>query len=133
MYFRYRFGVFAGISTNGQVRGKVQICGLMACVNDSLSSCGERFDEVDTFKPWVSFDKLEISQLSFRKENVSKLNLPVSLKTNFRPLNPRDFVLKSIPIIDSEYDFVSLALEEPQEDLMTFGIYGRIYWAEAGK
>ena len=104
----------------------------MSCTNDSLASCGRTFNGNDTFNDWVTFHKLEISVILPRRENVSLLNLPISLQTKFIPLNPSDFIYKSVAMNNVHYDFLSLSLKQPQQSLMSFGIYGRNFSADGG-
>ena len=104
----------------------------MSCIDNSLNSCGQKFDVNETFTDWITFKKLEISTLVPRRENVTLLNMPVSLQTNLLPLNPNDFNFKSGAMGDVDYDFLSLSLRGPQKNLMTFGIYGRNFSADDG-
>lgn len=114
----------------GAVTRGVKVCGLMTCTDDSLSSCGQKFDVNEAFKDWVTFEKLEISTLVPRRENVTLLHMPTSLQANLLPLNPSNFNFKSFAMENLDYDFLSLSLRGSQKNLLALGIYGRNFSAD---
>ncbi|XP_058803521.1 vanin-like protein 1 [Phymastichus coffea] len=124
-YYHYRFAVFNGTRTfNGVATGGIKTCGIIACINDTLNSCGHLFD-IKTITP-IAFTTLEIS--SFNKTNENIFFMPITLympitSQKLVPLNVTDFTF--ISTNPGQYSTYHMALTKPVNNLQTFAIYGR--------
>lgn len=130
-YYRYRFGVFSGVRPYGVINAGVDVCGLIICRNDSLSSCGKQIDEKNEIKFRTIFEKFQITAILPKKENVSLLNLPISLQTDYTPLDAENFSFQSIDI--ANFQILSLNLNGGGNNLMTLGIYSRNFSSDGNQ
>ncbi|KAB0791014.1 hypothetical protein PPYR_02814 [Photinus pyralis] len=120
--YQYHMVAFTGVrSFSGMYNGGVEICGVIACTNSSLSSCGKRFPSYDNVSWPISFKKIVINAEFDADEN--KYQYPNSLLSNIEPLSSEAFGWTH-EIKDKRISR-TYTLKEPQDRLMTFAIYGR--------
>lgn len=98
----------------------------MICGNDSLSSCGKQLDR-NNIKFRTNFLKIQITTTVAKREN-SLINMPISLQTDFTPLDPENFSLESIDL--ENFKILSLNFKGTEKNLMSFGIYSRNFSAD---
>ncbi|XP_031331749.1 vanin-like protein 2 [Photinus pyralis] len=113
---------FSGTRTFARVsNGGIEVCAVVACLNDSLSSCGKRFRDYNTVSWPTTFKKIVI-EAEF-DEDPNKFQFPNSLLSNIEPIHVDDFEWRSI--LGNKRVRRTYLLKKPQNRLMTFGIYGR--------
>lgn len=98
----------------------VQVCGLIICGNDSISSCGKQLDNNIKFR--TTFKQFQITT-TVPKRKTNLLHLPISFQVDYTPLQPEDFSLESVAL--ENFDILSLSLKNTETNLMSFGIYSR--------
>lgn len=114
--YRYRGLVFDGVRTfDGAATGGIQACAIVACENDTVTSCGVRV------QPLLNFISLSINGNFSGKS----LQMPSTLQQadQLLPLNSTDFGFDSNCVNGT--CSVSMSLKTPQNKLLTFGIYAR--------
>ncbi|KAK4878066.1 hypothetical protein RN001_010572 [Aquatica leii] len=121
-YYVYHLTAYKGVrSFSGVYDGGVDICGVVACRTQNLSSCGKRFPNYENISWPLTFKHIQI-KAQFEIDD-KKFQYPNSLRSNIKPL----------PVADIEWTSTTLnntiertyTLKEPQNRLMTFAIYGR--------
>lgn len=75
---------------DGFADGLVYSCAILACKNESLSSCGVRFEDTSVVENSIEFEKIKISGLF--KDSDQFFTIPSSVDTNIIPLHPTDFI-----------------------------------------
>lgn len=122
--YKYRFVAFQGWRTySGWNYQYVYICGIMACTNDTLDSCGRVFQNQEMIEEGITFNSIKIST-EFNRIGV--LMMPNSLNFHGNPLKTKDFSYR-------ESDFTnftkvaSIKLIKAHADLLTFALYGHDY------
>lgn len=121
-HYQYHMVAFSGTRTFGRVsKGGVEVCAVVACLNDSLSSCGKRFRDYNTIS-WPTIFKKIFIEAEF-DDDPNKFQFPNSLLSNIEPIHVDDFEWRSILI--NKRVRRTYFLKAPQNRLMTFGIYGR--------
>ncbi|KAJ8950745.1 hypothetical protein NQ318_011238 [Aromia moschata] len=108
-------------SFSGVRDGGIESCGLLACLNESLASCGSRFSNYSDVVWPMTFENVSVAANFVKSEN--RTQFPNSLLSSIRPLSPQYTVWES-----EETDSIVRrrhAIVRPQTRLLTFGIYGR--------
>ncbi|RZC41782.1 CN hydrolase domain containing protein [Asbolus verrucosus] len=83
--YTYYLVAYSGVrSFNGIYNGGVEVCGIIACLNTSLSSCGQRFPNYDDIEWPLKFEQVTI-KASFEK-NENKTQYPNSVLSSIRPI-----------------------------------------------
>lgn len=120
--YTYHLVAFSGVRTfSGVYNGGIDICAIIACLNTSLSSCGQRFNNYDEVDWTVSFKELTITADFDKNEN--KTQFPNSLLSSIRPIDSKKTLWTSEEvngIIRKKF-----SIKEEQNRILTFGIYGR--------
>lgn len=96
-----------------------------------MSSCGQKIDEKNEIKFRTIFEKFQITAILPKRENVSLLNLPISLQTDYTPLDAENFSFQSIDI--ANFQMLSLNLNGGGNNLMTLGIYSRNFSSDGNQ
>lgn len=121
-HYQYHMVAFTGVrSFTGMYNGGLEICGVIACTNSSLNSCGKRFPNYDNVSWPIRFKEIVINAEFDVDEN--KYQYPNSLLSNIEPLSAGAF--EWTYEINSKRIYRTYTLKEPQDRLMTFAIYGR--------
>jgi len=118
---KYRLVVFNGIRLYSVVEAGVRACGLIQCLNDSVSSCGS------VQESGMVFSNIEI-MATFHDYNNS-LIMPSTTNPNFLPL-------KGWTFNDHTHDdhvHINMYLNNHTNNLVTFGIYSRNFKNNANK
>lgn len=118
--YKYRLAVFDGVRSFTYRTGGLQICAVIFCTNDSLTSCGIVSGNPDAFS--TTFEYISISG-DFRLNGVALS--PNTLLKEYNVMSPDDFRFESQQ--QPEANLVSIKMETTarQTSLLTFGIYGR--------
>lgn len=108
--------MFEGTRLYGSFRGGIEVCGIVACSNDDITSCGRVKEGSQT---GVQFDSIVIE-----RRNVSE-------EVN---IFPTTLLFPSLsPMRQDEYSFIKNSLEtvqmrlltDKQTNLFSFAVYGR--------
>ncbi|KAF5285197.1 hypothetical protein FQR65_LT13312 [Abscondita terminalis] len=120
-YYVYHMVAYDGVRSFYVYNGGIQICGVIACQNQSLDSCGKRFPNYDEVSWPSTFTRIEIRG----KFEISddKIQHPNSLLSNIKPL-PVDAIEWTGVVINSTI-VRTYVLKKSQNRLMTFAIFGR--------
>ena len=123
--YTYHIVAFSGIRSFMSVyNGGIELCAVVACLNDSLSSCGHRFSNYEDIRWPIVFEKISIRANFENHEN--KTQFPNSLLSSIRPINASETIWTRRKKDNEEKVVeVTFALRKPQNRLLTFGIYGR--------
>ncbi|XP_015515434.2 vanin-like protein 1 [Neodiprion lecontei] len=128
-YYRYRTAVFNGVrSFAGTTTAGIQTCSVIACTNDTLASCGLRFNATETVVQPTVFNSVFVSG-NFSK-NSTTMQMPNSLTTDILPLNASDFTYNRVNISGSSLTNITYNLTIQSSNLYTFAIYGRNFSAD---
>ncbi|KAF5280264.1 hypothetical protein FQR65_LT03072 [Abscondita terminalis] len=118
--YTHRLVIYKGLSPFGsKVLGGIRICAVVACLNESQSSCGYRTKSSQTS---MKFKSIEIKTTVDKSNNTH--NQPSTLKSDLTPIS--DYVYCVTNISDSKIE-IKMTITSPQESIVTFGIYSRIY------
>ncbi|KAK4884520.1 hypothetical protein RN001_000791 [Aquatica leii] len=118
--YTHRLTIYEGLSPFGsKVLGGIRVCALVACLNESETSCGYRTNTTQTS---TKFKSIEIQTIVDITNNSH--NQPSTLKSDLTPIT--DYVYCVTNVSDSKIK-ITMALSSPQDSIVTFGIYGRIY------
>lgn len=93
-------------------------CGVVACKNESTVSCGRRYA---TPPRGVTFERIEVKGV-FDVKNAH--DQPSTLKYNLKPVSNYTFCKNQV---SDEKVEVTVKSVEKQDELLTFGIYGRVF------
>ena len=113
-------------SFDGFATGGVTVCGIVACTNENLNSCGERFNSETVFTPEIVFHRIKITGQFEINEKI--LILPNSLDITILPFYPMEYKYEMSSEFNMEERIVkniTYELLSPRSDLLTFAIYGR--------
>ncbi|XP_045771206.1 vanin-like protein 2 isoform X1 [Maniola jurtina] len=117
-------------------------CVIVSCKNEDLKSCYYRFNTEETN---TEIEELEIELTSYRSHYNNTLKCddviyyPISLRNNKYPLNPQNYTFRidqtrhfytltdNNEIIQDDQQSITYRLNSPQIELLSFGIWGRIY------
>lgn len=116
--------VFNGVmSFSGAADGGIKTCGVIYCTDDTLESCSQLLDDEKDVSKTTNFEKLEIKMPI--DNDVNDLYLPITFDQSLLPLNANEFYKRRENIENGEN--LIMGLVEAREDLLTFGILGRIF------
>jgi hypothetical protein len=115
----YRLAVFSGIRPlfGGRTAG-VQVCAVISCNNQTLSSCGQ---PISAAKNLTTFKFIGIQMISNR---VNSIQMPNTLQKSLLPLDADAYELTSRSLTDKLAQF-HLRTTKNIHNLWTFGIYTR--------
>lgn len=120
-FYIYRMAAYNGLRTfDGFADGAVKVCAIMACVDDSLKSCGERHTVPVHDK--LKFNSIKLKVSYGRDDNV--LFMPSTLDTSIMPFESKDYEYDEITKDESKIE-IRMELKEAKTDLLTFAIYSR--------
>jgi len=125
--YTYHFIAYSGVrSFTGVYNGGIEICGIIACLNRSISSCGQRFPNYEEITWPVGFESITIKANFENSEN--KTQYPNSLLSSIRPINASltNWIAEEI-VGENGENLIrrTFSTNEPQSRLLTFAIYGR--------
>lgn len=125
----YRLAVFDGIRSYSFVTGGVQICAVMFCTDNNLSSCGFELEtsEQETFR--MVFDYIHISG-NFHLN--SSIQLPNALVRGYGVLSPDRFQFTREEIPEKNEVKVDMRMTNQNSNLLTFAIFGRNFQKDGG-
>ncbi|KAJ8916581.1 hypothetical protein NQ315_000225 [Exocentrus adspersus] len=114
----YHLAAFDGVRSYSGVRdGGIESCGLLACLNDSIISCGRRFPNYSEIAWPLTFENVTVTA-NFTND-ANRIQFPNSVLASLRP---RTVWTKEVL---GEVVRRRFALATPQNRLLTFGIFGR--------
>ncbi|KAJ8984125.1 hypothetical protein NQ317_017335 [Molorchus minor] len=108
-------------SFSGLRDGGIESCGLIACLNESRSSCGQRFPNYYEIVWPITFENISVSATFINDE--TRIQYPNSLLASIRPLSPQYTRWDK-----EETDSIvrrTHSITRSQNRLLTFGIFGR--------
>ncbi|XP_063930380.1 vanin-like protein 1 [Zophobas morio] len=124
--YSYLLVAFSGLRHYPNISdGGLEICGVIACLNFSISSCGQRFPKYDEIVWPVTFEDITITA-SF-EVNDNKTQFPNTLLSSIRPINANEteWSGKKVEEDGKTVNERTFALKKSQNRLLTFAIYGR--------
>ncbi|XP_063930378.1 vanin-like protein 1 [Zophobas morio] len=123
--YSYLLVAFSGLRHYPNISdGGLEICGVIACLNASISSCGQRFPKYDEIVWPVTFEELTITANFEVSDN--KTQFPNTLLSSIRPINANETEWSGKNVDeDGKTVIQTFALKKPQNRLLTFAIYGR--------
>ncbi|XP_066255889.1 vanin-like protein 3 [Euwallacea similis] len=128
--YTYHLVAFNGVRTySGVYYGGVETCGVVACLNQSINSCGQRFSNYSTISWPVIFNFINITGNFSHSEQ--RFQLPTTLLSSMRPLTIMEYSWRGAAVNEKILER-NIELNEPQSRLLTFGIFGRDFtrdWA----
>lgn len=132
----YRLVVFDGVRWygGGLATGGIQVCGIVACVNDSISSCGLRADDSsrqtqvygNLFKIGTVFQKISLTpKFLYNSTFVYPDILLTGNGNDFGKLMPSsDFTFEEFGPYNNSILY-SLTIDVPVPNLVTAAVYAR--------
>lgn len=121
-YYTYNFIIKQGIRTfGGAYNGGLQNCALVACLNNTINSCGLRFENYDDITWPYTFNQIIITAKYL--DVPSKRQFPNSLLADLTPISP--FYTNWISTHKGGSVRRIFESSGPFKKLLTFGIYGR--------
>ncbi|XP_041971885.1 vanin-like protein 2 isoform X2 [Aricia agestis] len=139
--YHYRAFVQDGTTTYSRRPLGVAACLVVACKTDDKKSCPYRFKHNEEN---YEIDELEISMTTYRDHYNTSLHCsdieyyPVSLRNNKFPLSPKNFTftgtekMNSISEVKGGFTNLSFKMSKPQNDIVAFGVWGRLYNRDGG-
>lgn len=122
--YNYRLGVFVGRRRYEEEQYTVvRLCGLFACRNESVHSCGLLGQEEDA-RPLLQFNMLRISGEFVQRPR--RQLMPSTLSTALYALQATELDW-SMEQEDGTTSHVQLQLKQPHSQLLTFAIYGNYF------
>ncbi|XP_044264513.1 vanin-like protein 1 [Tribolium madens] len=124
-HYTYVMVSYSGIrSYTGVYNGGMEVCGIIACLNSSLSSCGQRFPNYEEIQWPVTFESITISAQFEKSEN--RTQFPNSLLSSIRPIDTSEtsWDEKDVEINETIFEERSFTTRA-QNRLLTFAILGR--------
>ncbi|XP_019759138.2 vanin-like protein 1 [Dendroctonus ponderosae] len=122
--YTYHLVAFNGIRTfSGLYYGGVETCGIVACLNQSVESCGQRFPNYSQIAWPVTFSSITV--LGKFAHSAQRVEYPTTLLSSIRPLPVKEYTWTSqtgAGIVEK-----NITLLKPQNRLLAFGIFGRDY------
>lgn len=120
--YRYRLVAFNGVRKYGKLAtGGVQICGLVLCTGTKITSCSLR-PSMKNFG--FNFTRIVITG-NFLNVNGSQIPTTLTDGDILAPLSSDSFTYTVVP--NGSNNTIEIALKIPQNNLTTFGIYGRVF------
>ncbi|XP_072394005.1 vanin-like protein 3 [Diabrotica undecimpunctata] len=121
-YYRYHMAAFNGIRSFSGIRNaSIEACGLVACLNESLSSCALRFPNY-TEVSWPITFKSIVVEANFTLDQ-TRIQYPNSLLSSLKPILPQYTSWEKHESKESVIRRHSLNKNESR--LLSFGIFGR--------
>ncbi|KAJ9591800.1 hypothetical protein L9F63_001617, partial [Diploptera punctata] len=117
--YNYRLAVFDGVRSFTFKTGGLQVCAVISCANESLSSCGVPRNDSQTFSTTFTY----ISITGDFRTKVSLLPNTLLYGYNVMPSDSFSFESQQRAGVNSVN--VKMETKSSQTNLMTFGIYGR--------
>lgn len=103
------------------ILGGIRTCALLACLNESnTETCGLK---LNTSLNSVKFKNIQITTVVDKTDDA--YNQPATLRHNLQPITEYDYCITDIN--NGTKIKIIMATNAPQELLLTFGIYGRMY------
>jgi hypothetical protein len=122
-YYRYRAVVFNGVRTIMDIpTGLVSTCIIVACTDETISSCGYRFTGRRAVMEAFVFNDISISGNFQLNEN--DFYIPNSVDTSILPLHPKEFTYSQRETGVPNQRKISIQLKNPRSNLLSFGIFG---------
>lgn len=118
MNFDYRLAVFHGTRAAPTTTLGIRTCGLVACKNETVDSCGMRSSAL------LPLTFTSVSITGQFKTDPRILDLPITLQTDLRPL--KDYTFCSEPR-ENEIKINVETLAETNT-ILSFGFYGRVFF-----
>ncbi|CAG9854323.1 unnamed protein product [Phyllotreta striolata] len=122
--YKYHLATFNGIRSFSGVRyAGIEACGVVACLNDSLSSCARRFSNYSEIYWPITFESIKVEADFIKDEN--RTQYPNSLTSSLRPVHPSYTHWGTVEeelLVTRRHILFS-----PQQRLLSFGIFGRDY------
>ncbi|XP_052738828.1 vanin-like protein 1 [Bicyclus anynana] len=135
--YKYRAAAYSGVrSYSGAATGAVKLCSVIACTNDTLESCGQRFSQYST-KSAAVFKEMTINVYVLKPSTdtaTSAMNVvyfPVSLDTGLMPLKPDFYEFSELEVPSATlYSYYGYSLKNYDGELYSFAVWGREYTTE---
>lgn len=105
--------------------GIVTTCFIIACLDDSVSSCGLRFTETSKVKEVITLQGITIKG-NF-PQGPNDFYIPNGVDTSIMPLRPSEFSYIEQPLNSTE-TLVQIELTKRRSNLLSFGISGRRFY-----
>lgn len=125
----YRLAVFDGIRSYTYVTAGVQICAVISCINDSLSSCVKDLKLSKQEMLNTVFDYVHISG-NFRQSN--SIHLPITLVRGYDVLSSDKFQFTREEMPERNEIKVDMKTSRQNSNLLTFAIFGRDFQKDGG-
>jgi hypothetical protein len=125
----YRLAVFDGIRSYTYATGGVQICGIMFCTGNNLSSCGYEMETNEQERFLTVFDYIYVSG-NFRLN--STVQLPNTLVQDYGVLSSDTFDFTREEIPGKNEVKVNMRTKRQILNLLTFAIFGRDFLKDGG-
>ncbi|XP_063710145.1 vanin-like protein 1 [Culicoides brevitarsis] len=129
--YSYRYAAYSGWRTfDGFADGAVKLCAVIACLDESVASCGKTFGAGEKIEDKLEFTYIKVDTV-FKGSEIHMM--PNTLDTTMLPLNPREFNYTEVWEFDNDPEsekVVSLELLSPHKDLLTFALWARDYNAK---
>lgn len=119
LYFDCRLAVFHGTRLDPVKTIGIRTCGIVACTNESVPTCGARSSALIP----VTFKSISIRGQFYTAPEI--LDLPVTLQTDLTPLN--NYIFCSEPHNDENKVKINMATVTEASAILSFGFYGRVY------
>ncbi|XP_050513254.1 vanin-like protein 3 isoform X2 [Diabrotica virgifera virgifera] len=121
-YYRYHMAAFNGIRSFSGIRNaSIEACGLVACLNESLSSCARRFPNYTEISWPITFKSIVV-EANFTLDE-SRIQYPNSLLSNLKPILPQ---YTSWEKRESKESIIRRhSLHKNESRLLSFGVFGR--------
>nr|XP_013189651.1 unnamed protein product [Amyelois transitella] len=134
----HKYRAFIQDSSNTYAKRQVGVasCSVVACRYEDVVSCPYRFSPQDAK---LEFEELQIEMTTYSHRHNSTLDcdnivyFPVSLRINKFPLDSRNFTYTELnqdgvnTLDKSGREKIIYKINAPQNDLISFGVWGRIY------
>ncbi|KAK5648919.1 hypothetical protein RI129_003811 [Pyrocoelia pectoralis] len=118
--YGYRITIYKGLTSYGsKILGGIRVCALIACLNETEDSCGFR---TNTSHQSIKFKSIEIQTIVDVTNDTH--NQPSTLKADLTPVADYTYCETMINVSKMK---IKMAITSPQDSLVTFGIYGRMY------
>lgn len=120
LHFCCRLAVFHGTRLSPEKTLGIRTCGIVACANDSVASCGIRSSVLTP----ATFTSISISGQFYTAPEI--LDLPVTLQTDLTPLN--NYMFCSEPRDGENKVKINVATAAEASAVLSIGFYGRVYF-----
>lgn len=125
----YRLAAFDGVRSYTYATGGVQICAIISCTANNLSSCGYLMETNEQESFLTVFDYIHISG-NFRLNN--SVQLPSTLVQDYGVLSPDAFEFTREEIPGKSEVKVDMRTKKQNMHLLTFAIFGRDFLKDGG-